>query len=150
MRLYLSYRYKHRNTLSRLPFYQRAPAKDRRYLQITTDTFHRRLRQKLSAYPVPTTDENYDLVAAKKLQDQMIKAAGLTEQHKNDKNLQQLYEVISHIEPNRLSPAVQKFFENYLHDSMAGFIDMGGRLTNEYLYNGFGIMKFRKIFKGES
>jgi len=149
MRLYLSYRYKHRNALNQLPFYQRAAAKDRRYLQITTDTFHRRLRNKFSAYPVPTTDEKYDLVAARNLQEQMAKAAGLVEQHRNDKDLQQLHELIERIEPRQLGPAMEKFFGNHLHDSMAGFIDMGGRLTNEYLYNGQGIMKFRKIFKGK-
>jgi hypothetical protein len=57
------------------------------------------------------------------------------------------------INTEKLNPTIEEFLGNYVHDSMAGFIEMGEKIpggfwTNEYEINGLGILKFRKIFKG--
>ncbi|SFD96389.1 hypothetical protein SAMN05216204_15016 [Massilia yuzhufengensis] len=52
------------------------------------------------------------------------------------------------IRPDKLNPIIENFLGNYVHDSMAGFIEMGGWATNEFNMNGLGILKFRKIFLG--
>ena len=44
-----------------------------------------------------------------------------------------------------VSPAIERFCERYIHDSMAGFIGMG---LDEYAANNIGIAKFRTVFKG--
>jgi hypothetical protein len=56
-----------------------------------------------------------------------------------------LYEVAKSINVARVSPEIEHFFDGYIHDSMAGFIDMG---MDEYMLNGIGIMKFRSVYKG--
>ena len=40
---------------------------------------------------------------------------------------------------------MEVFFDRYIHDSMAGFIDMN---MDEYKRNGIGLCKFRTVFKG--
>jgi hypothetical protein len=154
MSLYLSYRYKYRNALESLAFYKRADQKGREYLRITTNTFHQRLKT-LSAYPIRSEDHNYDVKEAVKMQKSMMKAAGLSAQ--DDTQHAQLYEIIEHIDVTKLTPAIEHFFENYVHDSMAGFIGMKElsyktyslKATNEFAWNGHGIMRFRSIFAGD-
>ncbi len=145
MSLYLSYRYKYRNNTSSLPFYGRASAEYKRYITITSETFNKRLRR-LNAYPFSPTDNKYSAMDAVAMQNKMTVAAGFGEQ--DEKENSQLYEVIRSLDEKRLSKDIEDFFGNYIHDSMAGFIAMGGSSTNEYLINGQGIMRFRKIFKG--
>ncbi|MCP5876971.1 hypothetical protein NL390_31415, partial [Klebsiella pneumoniae] len=57
----------------------------------------------------------------------------------------QLLEVARRMEVKRVTPAVEAFFDGYVHDSMAGFMQMG---VNEYNLNGMGLSKFRTVFKG--
>ncbi len=51
--------------------------------------------------------------------------------------------VAAQLDLRRLTPAIEHFLENYIHDSMAGF--MGG--AEAYLNS--GLLKFRTVFKGE-
>lgn len=145
MSLYLSYRYKYRNAIGSLPFYQRATTRDRGFIKVTTETFNKRLRH-LTAYPVPPSDESFNLDHAIAQHRKFAKAAGLegSELHQ----IKHLYTMADSLRPQNLTPAIEDFFGTYVHDSMAGFIDMGGASTNEFLINGLGILKFRKIFKG--
>jgi hypothetical protein len=145
MSLYLSYRYKYRNAIVSLPFYQRASARDKGFIKITTDTFNKRLSH-LSSYPVLPSDSNFVFADAVAQHQKFTKAAGLA--GSNSPQLQQLYTMVDYIRPQDLTPVIEDFLGNYVHDSMAGFIDMGGWKTNEFFLNQVGIFKFRKIFKG--
>lgn len=149
MSLYFAYRIKYRNAIERTPFYIRASVKDRGYLRITTDTIHKCL-SRFGAYALSSSDENYDVVEAARTQRRMMTAAGLAELEKQGGGqMRELYSIADSVEKAKLTPAIEEFFGNYVHDSMAGFIDMGGRATNEFLVNGYGIMRFRKIFTGD-
>lgn len=145
MSLYLSYRYKYRNAIDSLPFYRRADAVNKSYIRVTTGTFNKRLSV-LTAYHFPPSDERYSAAEAVAIQRKMCAAAGLTEQ--DQRSNAQLYDVIASLDERKLCPEIEDFFGNYIHDSMAGFIDMGGDVTNEFKINGQGIMRYRKIFKG--
>ncbi|RSZ56177.1 DUF2235 domain-containing protein [Massilia atriviolacea] len=148
---YLSYRFKYRNDNSKLPFYVRANAADKSYIAITSETFNARLQRKFSAYPIRPNDPKYSLTDAADMQRKLAKAAGLEAQDRNDGNLQQLYHMASLIDYSKITPAMEEFFGNHVHDSMAGFIGMGRptffeNSTDEYKVNGLGIWRFRKIF----
>lgn len=145
MGLYLSYRYKYRNSISSLPFYQRATANHKRFIKVTTDTFNDRMRH-LSAYPIPPSDEKFNLAEAIAHHRKSPRAVRL--EGPEAKQLQHLYTIADALCPQSLSPAIEEFLGNYVHDSMAGFIEMGGKWTNEYAINGLGILKFRKVFNG--
>ena len=54
-------------------------------------------------------------------------------------------EVGKRIDTKILTPEIERFFDHYLHDSMAGFIGMG---MDEYRRNDIGFVKFRTVFKG--
>lgn len=145
MSLYLSFRYKYRNTLAELPFYKRAVPRERRFLFMTTKTIIDRLRR-LNGYNIPPTDPDYSLNDAISLTKKMMKAAGLESQDRAGLS-GQLYDVVSTIDTSKLTPEIETFFNNYVHDSMAGFIGMMEPVTDEYKVNGQGILRFRKIFK---
>jgi hypothetical protein len=145
MSLYLSYRYKYRNSIESLPFYVRADAINKSYIRITTETFNKRLSV-LTAYHLLPNDEKYAARDAAAIQQKMSAAAGLAEQDQRSNG--QLYDIIASLDERKLCPEIEDFFGNYIHDSVAGFIDMGGKATNEFLLNGQGIMRYRKIFKG--
>jgi hypothetical protein len=59
--------------------------------------------------------------------------------------MQHAFEVAEHICVEDVTPEVERFFERYVHDSEAGFIDMG---MDEYARNGIGFVKFRTVFRG--
>lgn len=145
MSLYLSYRYKYRNAIGALPFFQRASARDKGFIKVTTDTFNKRMQQ-LTAYPVSPSQENFNLAVAITQQKKFAKAAGL--EGSEARQIKHLYTMADSIHPQNVTPEIENFLGTYVHDSMAGFIDMGGASTNEFLINGLGILKFRKIFKG--
>jgi hypothetical protein len=149
MSLFFSYRFKYRATFKERPFYKRASAKDRRYLSVTERTLIERLSS--LRHPTPVLAQDYDPKAAAMLQRQMFKAAGLDAQDKNDIAAQYLYQVIDSIDVAKLTPDIERLFDDCLHDSMASFLDMGvneydGKEANSVIQNGIGIMKFRKIF----
>lgn len=78
---------------------------------------------------------------AAELYEKMMKAAGLpltlADRH--------AINVAKQIDTQAVRPEMEVFFDNYIHDSMAGFIDMG---MNEYKLNNIGLTKFRTVFKG--
>lgn len=148
---YLSYRHKYRHDNGKLPFYVRASAVDKSYIKITSDTFDVRLSRKFSAYPLRPTDPKYSMVDAEAMQRKLTAAAGMQEQDRTDNNLQQLREMITLIDYSKITPEMEEFFGNHIHDSMAGFIGMGratffSNSTDELMVNGLGIWRFRKIF----
>ncbi|MBK1616420.1 hypothetical protein CKO44_23545 [Rubrivivax gelatinosus] len=59
--------------------------------------------------------------------------------------MQHAFEVAQSINVEAVTPEIQTFFDRYIHDSQAGFIDMG---MDEYQRNGIGFVKFRTVFKG--
>lgn len=145
MSLYLSYRYKYRNSIGSLPFYQRANASHKRFIKITTDTFNNRMRH-LTAYPIPPSDEKFNFSDAVAQHQKVSKAARM--KALGATQIEHLLTMADAINPKKLNPTIEDFLGNYVHDSMAGFIEMGGQWTNEYNINGLGILKFRKIFMG--
>ena len=53
--------------------------------------------------------------------------------------------VASSIAKDRPSQMVEEFFDNWVHDSMAG---LAYDKVNEFLFNGIGLFKFRRIYFG--
>ena len=145
MSLYLSYRYKYRNSIGSLPFYQRASASHKAFIKVTTDTFNKRMRG-LIGYPIRPSDEKFNFADAIAQHQKIPKAARM--KAVDSKQMEHLLTMADAIDPKKLNPTIEEFLGNYVHDSMAGFIEMGGTATNEYAINGLGILKFRKIFKG--
>ncbi len=143
MSFYLSYRYKYRNSIGSLPFYQRASMSHKQFLKATTNSFNDRLRH-LTGYPVPPSDEKFILADAIDQHRKSTKEG----KAKESGQIKHLYTIADAITPQNLTPIIEDFLGNYVHDSVAGFIEMGGIFTGEYRLNGLGILKFRKIFKG--
>lgn len=145
MSLYLTYRYKYRNSIGALPFYQRASASHKSFIKVTTDTFNKRMRA-LMNYPIRPSDEKYNFSDAVAQHQKIPKATRL--KSLDSQQTEHLLTMAGAINTEKLNPTIEKFFGDYVHDSMAGFIEMGGWATNEYNMNGLGIFKFRKIFHG--
>lgn len=143
MSFYLSYRYKYRNSIGSLPFYQRASASHKGFIRQTTNTFNDRMRY-LVAYPIRPSDTKFNLAEAIAQHQKFVKETSAGEPGQ----VKHLYTMADAIYPKKLTHAIENFLGNHVHDSMAGFIEMGGTVTNEYKMNGLGILKFRKIFKG--
>ncbi len=142
MALYFSYRFKYRNTLKERMFYQRASNKDKNYLDTTQKTMHKRL---LSLGMGDPNAADFDPRKKAEIAEKLAKVSQRTLANEDIEN-RQLYKVAASIDVSKLTPAIESMLENYVHDSMAGFIDMK---MNEYALNGMGIMKFRHIFKGD-
>ena len=73
----------------------------------------------------------------------MQKASGFNFKSTYAENL--TYDIADRINLHALTPAIENLCANYIHDSMAGFINFG---VNEFALNGLGIAKFRAVFKG--
>lgn len=58
--------------------------------------------------------------------------------------MQHAYDVAQSIRLEAVTPEIETFFNRYIHDSEAGFIDS----LDEYDRNGIGFVKFRTVFKG--
>lgn len=146
---YFSYRFKYRENFYQRPPFTSASAKDQGYLRITQESFIARLSSLTPFDPgKPRTVRakaalapDFDPAKSAALHESMLKAAGipssLPEKH--------TITVAKKINVRALSPEIETFFDHYIHDSMAGFVDMG---MNEYSLNGIGITKFRTVFKG--
>lgn len=57
-----------------------------------------------------------------------------------------VYEISKNMHVDALTPAIEKFCGEYIHDSLAGFILFG---MHEYGFNQLGLAKYRFIFKGD-
>lgn len=150
MSLYFSYRFKHRGRFYQRSPYSTASKTDQDYLKITQDCFIERLssltpaidpsasrpaRQKVAMSP------DFDPPKSGALHEKMLRAAGL----KPSLPETHAINVAKRIDVRTVTPEVEQFFDRYIHDSMAGFVDMG---MNEYKLNGIGLVKFRTVFKG--
>lgn len=150
MAYYFSYRFKHRNDFFQRSPYSAASAKDQRYLKTTQDSFIARLSA-MNSHPDPVKPKppigqaallpEFDPVKAAKLHENMLKTS-----HRQALPADQhVINVAKRIDVRAVSPAIETFFDKYIHDSMAGFIDMK---MDEYKSNNIGITKFRTVFKG--
>jgi len=147
---YFSYRFKHRESFYQRPPFVTAPAKHQDYLKTTQDSFVTRLST-LTPHVDPSKprlkrakaalEPHFDPVKSAELHEKMLKAAGLP-MSLADKHA---IEVAKRIDAKAVTTEMEVFFDKYIHDSMAGFIDMG---MNEYKLNGIGLTKFRTVFKG--
>lgn len=138
MSLYFSYRFKRRHHFQNTAPYLTASPQDRPLLGKTQSGLIQRLRSLGHGDPM---SQGFDPFQAASLYQGMHKASGLTLSGKD----RQLLEVARRMEVKRVTPAVEAFFDGYVHDSMAGFMQMG---VNEYNLNGMGLSKFRTVFKG--
>lgn len=140
MALYFSHRFKHRaGFYSRAP-YATASATGKRYLRTTQESIIKRLSSLASRLDAMAPD--YDPPRMAKLHEDMNKAAGLTGSLKESTAV----EVAKSIDPRKVTPAIERFFDQHIHDSMAGFIEK----LDEFRWNGLGIVKFRTVFKGNN
>ncbi|AKJ27555.1 T6SS phospholipase effector Tle1-like catalytic domain-containing protein [Caldimonas brevitalea] len=138
MSLYFSHRFKQRHKFfSRNPYNAAAP-NDQRFLKTTQNSFIERLAHLSQGDPM---DPDFDAKRAAALHKAMLKAAGLSRTTAD----KYLHEVAERVDPASVTPAMEEFFDRYIHDSMAGFIS---QKMNEYALNGIGITKFREVYKG--
>ncbi len=150
MSMYLSYRYKYRNRVDLMPFYRRAKPKHQAYLRFTSGTINRRLSAMFS-YAVAPTSEAHVAADAVRSERKRLSLIGTKPQNELDLRAAALCDLVENFDIKRLTPEIETFYGHHIHDSMAGFIEMGGwtQTTNEFWLNGLGIMKYRKIFKGD-
>ncbi len=152
MMYYHTYRFKHRaNYTSVGPWKFASSAKniddkgkatkiaDAEVLEITQKEF----MQSLSLGMFPPSDTNWTPKQAVQLHKDMNKAAGLSNRTSYPQKL--VYEIAASIDVDALTPAIEKFCGEYIHDSVAGFIGFG---MHEYTFNKLGIAKYRGIFNG--
>jgi hypothetical protein len=150
MAYYFSYRFKHRNAFFQRPPFTNASAKDQGYLRSTQNCFIKRLSSLTPAFapvkPRSARDQialspDFDPVKSAELLERMLKAAGLPFSAMDKHPIR----VAKQLDARSVTPEMEAFFDRYIHDSMAGFIDMG---MDEYQMNSIGILKFRTVFKG--
>lgn len=147
---YFSYRFKHREVFYQRQPYTTAPAKHQGYLKTTQDSFMSRLaslalsleisKPRMSRGELPL-EPDFDPVKSAERYEKLHKASGLP-LSLADKHA---IEVAKRIDAKAVTTEMETFFDKYIHDSMAGFIDMK---MNEYKLNGIGLTKFRTVFKG--
>ena len=138
MGLYFSFRFKIRGEfIHRSPF-KTAPSTDQGYLARTQAAFMERLASMRGGNPLDAKfDPGVAAVHHRRVVTATGAAPGVADRH--------LLEVAERINVLDVSPAIERFCERYIHDSMAGFIGMG---LDEYAANNIGIVKFRTVFKG--
>ena len=139
MSLYFSYRFKHRAAFYQRSPYVPAPAPDKGFLHLTQKCLIERLSRLGSGGNAMAPDFNPPQMA--ELHENMMRAAGLPLGLKEKHAIQ----VAKRIDVHAVKPGIEKFFDQYVHDSMAGFMAMK---MDEYVYNSIGIVKFRSVFKG--
>lgn len=148
MSLFFSYRFKYRapTQFEKRPWYLRANAKDKSYLAETCMQLPNRLMALEDRYQ-KVTDPNYDPKKAAKQHQVQTSIKGKEVQGGIPMEDQELWRVAESIDVSKLTPAVERLFGHYVHDSMAGFIGFG---MNEYRWNRMGIVRFRTIYDGHA
>jgi len=141
MSLYHSYRFKYRLSYKQRPWYVRASKEDRPGLDMTSRSMMERLTLPYShTFPI---HPDYDPKSALMNHEAGIKSAGMEANYQHNIPYQQLRRVIGAIDVSKLSAPIERFFDEYVHDSVAGFYNAG---MNEYGLNEMAIMRFRSIF----
>jgi hypothetical protein len=142
---YFSYRFKHRDNFTNVGPFSTASSKingddkysDQTALQKTQAALIDRLKMNM----VKPEVTNWDPKTVAKDHQAMKKKMNLTPSYPD----KVAYEIAERINVAALTPAIEKFCGEYIHDSMAGFINFG---VNEYSTNSLGLAKFRTVFKG--
>jgi hypothetical protein len=142
---YFSYRFKHRDNFTNVGPFSTASSKingddkysDQTALQKTQAVLIDRLKMNM----VKPEVTNWDPKTVAKDHQAMKKKMNLTPSYPD----KVAYEIAERINVAALTPAIEKFCGEYIHDSMAGFINFG---VNEYSTNSLGLAKFRTVFKG--
>lgn len=138
MGLYFSFRFKIRGEFIHRGPFKTAPSTDQGYLARTQAAFIERLASMRGGNPLDAKfDPGVAAVHHRRVVTATGAAPGVADSH--------LFEVAERINVLDVSPAIERFCERYIHDSMAGFIGMG---LDEYAANNIGIVKFRTVFKG--
>jgi len=141
MSLYHSYRFKYRLSYKQRLWYVRASKEDRPGLDMTSRSMMERMGS-LYGHTFPR-NPNYDPKFALMNHEAAIKSAGMEASYQQNIPYQQLRKVMAAIDVNKLSEPIERFFDEYVHDSVAGFYNAG---MNEYGLNEMAIMRFRSIF----
>jgi hypothetical protein len=168
MSLYFSYRFKYVNSWDyfKTPPYEQASTRDKGYLFTTQSTLYRNLenlRQSMAQsepkfYETWAFNRRYgqyldkakgswaEMRATPTFSDKLSlnlkrAASGTATKTPNDHAM----EVAQSIDVESVTPDMERFFDRYIHDSMAGFINME---MNEFEWNKIGFVKFRTVFKG--
>ncbi|RFO96248.1 DUF2235 domain-containing protein [Rhodoferax lacus] len=138
MALYHSYRYAMRHRFLQAAPYAAAGAKDKAYLRKTQEDFLRTLGLGL----VDVMQSHTPPAEIAQSHRKMLVATGVTASMAE----RRVHDVAAHIQPERVTPAVDTLFSRYVHDSLAGFIGFG---MDEYAVNKMGMAKYRTVFKGD-
>ena len=77
----------------------------------------------LTSYPISPSNENFNFSDAVAQHQKIPKAARLKALESNQ--VEHLLTMADAININKLNPTIEEFLGNYVHDSMAGFIEMG-------------------------
>jgi hypothetical protein len=136
---YLSWRFKHRRAYASRAPVTLANGAEREHMRKSQSDFMLRLRR-LGVGGNPE-EPTYDPKRAARLFREMHRASGLP----ISRGEQELLDILELIEPNELLPNVERLFESYVHDSVAGFMSQ----LDEFDRNGLGIGKLRTVFKGQ-
>jgi len=145
MALYFSYRFKYRHQFESRPLFTRANPTHQSYLRQTQSTLISRLTQLEQGDPMdPAFDPAQAARAYRQRQMKLEAATGIQGYAKDTLRMQRLCAVAAQIDVRKVTPHVEAFLENSVHDSMAGFM----RQLDEYRRNGIGFVKFRTVFKG--
>ena len=145
MALYFSYRFKHRHGFEARPFFKRASSEHQGYLRRTQTTLMERLSRLEHSDPMAADfDPAKAAKAYRQRREKMAAATGIPGLEKDTLAMQRLCAVAEMIDVRKVTPAVETFLENHVHDSMAGFI----KQLDEYKRNGIGFVKFRTVLKG--
>lgn len=147
---YHSYRFKIRGQFANAAPYKGASAEknrnskgekvvsDREALQTTQQNFV----ENLSLRWVNPSSTDWEPKTVAQQHESMRKASGIKPSYAE----QATYAVGSRINTRALTPAIEKFCGEYIHDSLAGFIVFG---VHEHFFNNLGLAKYRGIFKGD-
>lgn len=147
MSLYFSYRFKHRSSFFERSPFSTANPQHQGHLRKTQNGLLSALSslqfsdKPHSVRKAEFMAPDFDPAKAAKSYEKQWKEMGF------QLSLQQKHavDVAKSINVHAVKPEIEKFFDRYVHDSMAGFIDMG---MNEFKFNGIGFTKFRTVFKG--
>lgn len=144
MAAYFSYLFKHRLHPARRPGYAQASERHRACLDATCRAVLLRLAALRSE--VSPMARAYDVHQALAHHEASSQAAGLAHADARDARYQQLRAAVRSINPTTLTPAIERFFDAYVHDAVATAMDAG---VDEYALDGMGPIKFRRIFDSD-
>lgn len=144
MSLYYRYRKLRLNNLLKVAPYAHAPAVDRRFLQLTNEDFRKGARI-LEGTDQANRDAARDPAAYHKRMQHAMAYPDKDNPFYLPRELKPMEkEILAALKnPEPLSEDIIRFFDEYVHDSLAGFAQDG---VHEYAFNGQGHLRHRKVF----